>query len=157
MMSSPLVSLPPELREQVFSHLDVHSLSALMLSCRELSKTVSESRRIWRSLCRRKEKAVPMRSDLRNPDYLSPLANLSQSLFLDMTCFDEKLFLAKCLDLKRSLRQGRNHIWRLHRRLERIERISPPPPPPPNQELPEEEGGGRAISSRLQISEIQLF
>ena len=96
-------SLPAELLEEVFARLDVSSVHSVLLSCKRFHEVARSSPRIWRSLCRRLGRCVPPGSDLRLPVQAAAAIPLVPE---EEPYRAEKVFLAKLLRLKRSMRRG---------------------------------------------------
>ena len=94
-------SLPAELLEEIFVRLDISSVHSVLLSCKRFHDVARRSPRIWRALCRRLGRGVAPDSDLRihaqHDAELVPQGEPHRA---------EKLFLAKLLGLRRSVRRG---------------------------------------------------
>ena len=110
-------SLPTELLEEVFARLDVSSVHSVLLSCKRFHEVARSSPRIWRSLCRRLGRCVPPGSDLRLPVQAAAAAAAAAipSVPEEEPYRTEKVFLAKLLRLKRSMRRGSCRKFRIGR------------------------------------------
>ena len=99
--NNPFTSLPAELLEEIFVRLDISSIHSVLLSCKRFHVVARRSPRIWRALSRRLGRGVQPDSDLRihvqHDAELVPEGEPHRA---------EKLFLAKLLSLRRSVRRG---------------------------------------------------
>ena len=94
-------SLPAELLEEIFVRLDISSVHNVLLSCQRFHEVARRSPRIWRALCRRLGRGVAAHSDLRiHAQHDAELVPEGEPYRA------EKLFLAKLLGLRRSVRRG---------------------------------------------------
>ena len=98
--NSPFTSLPAELLEEIFVRLDISSVHNVLLSCKRFHEVARRSPRIWQALCRRLERGGAPDSDLRiHAQHDAELVPEGEPYR------PEKLFLAKLLGLRRSVRR----------------------------------------------------